>query len=286
MNATTHPETTNGIFDAIPRAVYESWPAINHSRLKLFRDPPAKAKHNIDNPREPSAALDMGHAVHTAILEPELFEADFIAAPTLDRRSKEGKTAWADFQEANGSRIILAPDDYETCISIRDSIWEVDSVARSILKATGRNERSFVWHDPATKALCKGRCDRMAMWNDWTVVVDVKTTRSAAPDEFARDIAKFQYASQAAFYLDGLTALAPVERRWFWIALEKDQPYLHAIYEPTDRLVEQGRNDYRRWLEIYLEAMRTDHWPGYPNGIVPLDVPRWAQDLEVVNGSL
>lgn len=276
---TDHSPIAPGIYDGIPHAVYQSWKAINHSRLKLFVHPPAMARHLMDFPPEPTEALDLGHACHVAILEPERLAADFVSAPDCDRRSKEGKLAWKEFEEANTDRIILPHDDYQLCLNLRDGLWGRDSVARAILKSPGRNERSFCWPDSESGLACKGRLDAMRRWSGWTMVCDVKTARSAAASEFARDIVKFHYHTQAAFYLDGLAALADVPRRWLWIVLEKRPPFLHAVYEPEDRLLEQGRRQYREWLAAYKLATETDEWPGYPNGIVPIDVPRWAQDF-------
>lgn len=268
-----------GIYDGVSRAVYESWPAINFSTLKHFRKTAAHAKYRIAVPTEPTEAMEMGSAVHTAILEPERFAVEYVASPQCDRRTTEGKEAWRSFEEANRGKEILHHNDYGVCAAMRDSVWRTESVAREILSAPGgKNERSFVWLDRLTGQLCKGRCDRMCRWNGWTIVGDLKTSKSAEKDEFARDIGRYSYHVQAALYLDGLDALASVHRRYIWVALEKEQPYLFAAYEPTDRLIEQGRRTYRDWLNQYDTAVTKDIWPGYLNNIEPIDLPRWAQD--------
>jgi hypothetical protein len=275
-----------GIFPNIARSVYESWPGINFSRLKHFQHPPAKARYLLAHPPPPTEAMELGTALHLAILEPDRFGEDYVCAPHADRRSKEGKQTWAAFEEANPDKLILARADYEACLAMRDAIWAADSDARAILQAQpGWNELSFTWTDGETGLAAKARCDRMARWNmAGTVVMDVKTARSAAEAEFARDVARFHYAGQAAYYLDGLASLAPAPRRWLWLVIEKDPPYLHQLFEPEDRLMEQGRRSYRRWLAAYKLATETDQWPGYPNGISPIDVPRWEQ--EELDGSL
>src|SRR5688572_19307301 len=166
-------EIKPGLYERVPRAVYESWDAVNHSKLKLFDEPPAKARYLMAHPPEPTEALDLGDATHAAVLEPPRFEADFIAAPAIERRSKQGKTAWKAFMEANRSRIVLPADDYTMCLAMRDAVWADESEVKAILSAPGRNELSFVWRDLETQLLCKGRCDRLVRWNGWTVVPDV-----------------------------------------------------------------------------------------------------------------
>jgi hypothetical protein len=285
MIATANPAMIRpGVHDGIPQSVYcswrdeHNWPLANHSTLKLFDKPPAKAKHLMDLPPEPSDALNMGDGAHAATLEPTRFATEFIRGLERGRRSNEDKAAWADFEDEHHGKMILPPDDYDACCAMRDALWNQESTARSMLQAPGKNERSFVWRDHLTKLLCRGRADRMARWQSWTIVVDLKTARSAAMDDFSRDIAKYSYASQAAFYLDGLATLYPLERRWFWIVVEKDPPYLHAVYEPTDRLLEQGRRMYRRWIDIYKHCRETDIWPGYPPGIQEIEIPKWSRD--------
>lgn len=288
MIAVAKQTVATGIYDNMARAIYESLmddvgnALVNYSTLKLFADPPAKARQRIDFPLPPTEALNLGDACHAAVLEPQRFEREFARGINVDRRTTAGKQAWSEFQEAASGKLVLTDDDYATCTAMRDALWNQESLAKSILSAPGKVERSFVWLDQASGMLCKARCDKMSRWNNWTLVIDLKSTRSAALDAFSRDIAKFHYDAQAAFYLDGLATLHPVQRRWFWLAVEKEPPYLYAIYEPTDRLLEQGRKKYRGWMEIYKQCRTTNIWPGYPDGIMPIDVPKWARDETMV----
>lgn len=272
-----------GIYDGVPRSIYESWPAINQSKLKLFADPrtPAHAKHDLDFPPEPTEALNLGDAFHAAILEPARFEAEFAKAPKCDRRTTAGKIAWTTFQEANVGKQVLPAADWNLNAAMSAAIWCRDTEAKAILEAPGRSERSAIWKlvVDGVELFCKGRIDRTVRWRGETCLIDTKTTKCAAHEPFGRDVWKYFYFAQAAFYLDGLKSLADVPRKWLWIAIEKQPPYLSAVYEPTERMIEQGRRAYMGWLRQWMKCISSGEWPGYPNEIQEIELPRWAEDF-------
>ncbi len=117
-------------------------------------------------------------------------------------------------------------------------------------------------------------------------IVDVKTTASAAPDEFSRSTWRYGYHRQAAFYLDGCKAAGLDVRRFVFLAIEKDAPHLVAAYELDAMDVELGRTAYRRDLATLAACMEAeargepDAWPGYGEAIQPLALPRWAYEQE------
>ena len=52
----------------------------------------------------------LGTATHSRLLEPELFDLEYVIAPVGDKRSKE----WKAFEIANAHRKILTPDQFAT----------------------------------------------------------------------------------------------------------------------------------------------------------------------------
>jgi len=265
-----------GIYLDLPRAEYEAIDAANYSTLKLFEQSPAHARERMLHPTEPTDAMELGTAIHTALLEPEKFATQYIAAPTFDRRTAAGKAAWVEFESKHPGRNYLAPDEMEICVGIIKTIDE-NETARLLLRGEGRNEVSVVWKDEESGLLCKGRIDRFTVLYSWSVVVDVKSTASAYPIEFTKQSARMGYHVQAAFYMDGLRSLAPAERRYIILAIEKDRPYGISAMELDEQAVADGRARYRTYLKQYADAKRTGIWPGYPSGITPLSLPKWAQ---------
>jgi hypothetical protein len=254
---------------------YARWDAVHHSILRHFNRTAAHAREAIVNPADQTEALFLGHSAHVAILEPARFEAEFVAAPKFDKRTNEGKRGWAAFQEEHAGQTCILQEEHETCLRMRDATWS-HATAAELLKGPGLNEVSALWVDPETGRPCKARIDRLTTLAGWPVVVDLKTTRNAARSAFARDIHNFHYHQQGALYVDGLDVLAPHQRKFVFLAVEKERPYAVAVYELEEDALQLGRDEYRKHLAAYDECVRTNRWPAYGDGLDYVSLPTWA----------
>lgn len=272
-------QPTVGIHHDIPMAAYAQWEAVNQSLLTKFARTPAHAREYLLHPPEPSAAQEFGSAVHTAVLEPQRFKAQYVRAPVGDKRTKAVRIAWEDLEAERPDVIILRGEEYAQCEAMRDSAWGNSTVAE-FLKAEGASEVCAVWKDAETGLVCKSRMDRLGQFAGWTVITDLKTTRDASAWAFAKDVATYQYHLQAAWYLDGLDVLSPLDRRFIIIAIEKDPPYCCAVYELDQPSLSEGRLRCREYLNAYLKASKSNEWPGYGEGVNDLTLPAYAFNLE------
>lgn len=266
-----------GLHFDVPEAVYRSWPAVCQSDLGPIASGKtlAHAREAIMNPKEPTPAMELGTAVHRAILEPSLFEEEFAVWPGADRRTKAGKAKWLEFTVENAGKGILEKGDFDHCCAMRDSAWRHAGVA-ALLTARKASELCVVWEDPETELLCKGRIDVLTTDGDWTVVADIKTTTDASEKGFAKAIANYGYHRQAAFYLDGLDALQPRARVFYFLAIEKEAPHCAAVYELDYESLEHGRREIHDALAKWKQAEESGVWPGYPTEVKTLELPRWA----------
>lgn len=272
MSATAQtlpPKAKVGLYPGLSRAAYESIDAINVSKLEHFDRSAAHAREAITHPALPTKAMDFGTAFHCAILEPIRFSEAYVGAPKVDRRTKEGKAAWAAFEAEHPNAIVLDMDDFTAVSRMRDAVWS-HPVAKELLSGPGHNEVGIVFEHEPTGLLCKSLIDRIGVFDDWTWVLDAKSTADASRQGFRKSIKNYHYGAKAAFYLDGCNAVAPRTRRFAWIAVEKDAPYAVAIYEPDEEALRAGRIKYERWMRQYLDAITTGVWPGYPTDIQPL----------------
>lgn len=267
----------NKILTNLPREEYENIQAVNYSVLKYFDKSAAHAKEEMLHPKEPTKAMEIGNAIHLAILEPERFKSEYILAPQIDRRTKEGKADWARFEAENPGKSYLKPDEWQNCLDIIQAIKE-NAVASEILYGKGANEISVVWKDAETGLVCKGRLDRFTQYLGWSVVIDIKTTASAVEAVFASQVARMNYHLQAAFYLDGLNTVSQseAERRYLILAIEKERPFGMRLFELDNEAIEEGRYKYRSFLKMYKQCIETNVWPGYPAEIKSLSLPKWA----------
>ena len=95
------------------RSEYQALAALNYSGAKELLKSPAHYQTWLAAPQKESAALRVGSAVHAAVLEPGHYAADFAVAPDVDRRTKEGKEKWAEFQTLHAGKTILTTDEAE-----------------------------------------------------------------------------------------------------------------------------------------------------------------------------
>lgn len=95
-------------------------------------------------------------------------------------------------------------------------------------------------------------------------LVDLKTTASANPARFRRDVFNFGYDLQAAWYLDLYNAATGENRIDFChIVQENFPPYECRMPILGRRFVERGRLRYQAALEIYCRSICSGFWPGY-----------------------
>jgi hypothetical protein len=226
--------------------------------------------------RERTPAMAFGSAVHCAVLEPHRFNADYVVAPDLDRRTKAGKSEYEDFVASSAGKTIISTDDMHDVIMIQDAIRS-HPVAAPLL-TNGNAEVTFLWEDDTTGLKCKCRPDYLRRDG---VVVDIKTCESAASGDFQRTSFSYRYHVQGAFYLDGINAVLGTDYSDFVIiAIEKRQPYNVALYRLHDDLIAYGRGEYLRNLmaaAAYEDAPESERWAGYDVSISDLLLPRWAK---------
>jgi len=165
--------------------------------------------YNAPN-EEPTNAMVIGTATHTAILEPDKYDQSIIIAPQVDKRTKAGKAEWKTFEKKAKGKIILTQDEANAIEGMRNSIFNNITAYDYLLE--GIPEQSVFFEDPVHNFLCKVRPDWCTNFKE---VVDIKTCLDAGYDAFSRAIANYKYHWQALFYLNGLTAVTGVEHTKF-----------------------------------------------------------------------
>jgi hypothetical protein len=132
-------------------------------------------------------------------------------------------------------------------------------------------ERSLFWVDEDTGLQCKARPDAMSL-GDKALVGDLKSTRSAAVDDFMYDIFKFRYDVQAAHYLAGVKAVYGVDARFAFFAVEKEEPNVTRTFLMTPDALANGERHRRYCLRMIRRCLDSNHWPKQPPGTKPVSV--------------
>jgi exodeoxyribonuclease VIII len=259
-------------------ATYHAHSAVSKSHLDLVAKSPLHywSRYLDPNrvPQEPTAAMAIGSAVHTHVLELDQWDAQYVVAPAgIDRRTKVGKAEWEVFQTAIGTRTVISREDADLVMRIGRSVLSHPAAAY-LLGLPGKAETTHMWIDEISGLQCKCRPDWLL--DDGSMIVDLKTTEDASPRGFQKSIAQWRYHIQASFYLDGLQhATGKRPEQFVFIAVEKKPPYVCAVYVADQQMIEIGRDTARRDLDKLNVCKAADYWPGYSDCIEQINLPPW-----------
>ena len=247
---------------------YFALEALSASGAKLLRKSPLHYMADRQRKRVPTPAMIFGTVVHTLALEPE---REAFVVKRHNWASKEGK-AEREQLEASGLPI-LSEADADRALAIHAALLCDDKVC-ALLNAADK-EQPMIWEQHGVR--CKAKADAIAPG----LVIDLKTTLDAGPQEFARSIAAFGYFRQAAHYLDGYEATKGERAKDFvFIAVESQAPHAVALYRLDAASIAAGRLEMRRAAAVYRECIATGEWPGYSRKVTTLSLPRWAMPAD------
>lgn len=274
---------------------YHSGPGISKSHLDtIWSSSPRHYWHKYLNPnREPeekTEALILGDAIHSAVLEPDLFTKAFVMAPEeaparpTSRQVNAKKPSessirqiawWRDFDKEHAGRTVLRVEHYKACLAIRDAV-HAHELAGPLLRAPGRSEQSFYAIDPETSELIKCRIDRLQA--DGSTVIDVKSTSDASPSAFGRSCADYRYPVQQAWYNRVLdTEFGEHPETWAFLAVEKDPPYAIGIYFAEPEVLARAEIAADRDFQRIVDCRRKGLWPDYGESPLPMAIPNWSK---------
>ena len=236
---------------------------------RLLRSP----AHYKNPMRFESPAMAFGSLVHTFVLEPHIAEARYRTKSDVDGRTKEGKAVrdWeASLATQQGIQFVNR-NDYDAAVSIATAVRT--HLGCSSIMSGGLAEVSCIlegFRDINVRIRPDYLCDKH--------IVDLKTCVDARSDAFSRSIMTFGYAIQASWYCDIAQALDGQKRDFYWVAVEKEAPFAVAVYKASDAMLEYGRAQYLKAIELYKECASLDLWPAYSQQIQQLELPNWVKE--------
>lgn len=236
---------------------------------RLLRSP----AHYKNPTRIESAAMAFGTLVHTFVLEPGVAETRYRTRSDVDGRTKEGKAVrdWEASLAAQQGIQFVNRSDYDAATSIASAVRT--HLGCSAILSGGLAEVSCIL-DGFSGVNVRIRPDYLTDKH----IVDLKTCVDARSDAFSRSIMTFGYAIQASWYCDIAQAFDGQKRDFYWVAVEKEAPFAVAVYKASDAMLEYGRAQYKKAIELYLECAAMDLWPAYSQQIQQLDLPGWIKE--------
>jgi len=258
-----------GIYDDLPADQYHADPAYSFSAIKQAMRSPAHLKAWLTAPPEQTPAMRIGTLTHLAVLQPDLFGSTTAVAPIVDRRTKEGKSIWEQFQAQNTGKEIITNDEREQLTAMRDSV-RIHPAASALL-GEGTAEVSVFNQCVETGLPLKARMD----WVRENAIVDLKTTEDASPAGFAKSVSNYRYDLQAAHYRRMLKLQGRGDLPFYLIAVEKEAPFAVAVYRLDEGDLTLADMQMQQQLRAIASCCEFNSWPAYSREVETLTLPKW-----------
>lgn len=259
--------------------------ALRSSYLKPLKKSPAHLQTSLQEERVESEAFRQGKLVHKFLENPEKFMESYVVEPEFTGLTKDGKDSKRSAEAKNlrcawrasipDDKVILKTDDVDLIKGISKSVRE-HTLVRNLLKE-GMSETSLWVNDAENEVTLASRPDFIAKEG---FIVDIKTTRSAHPDDFTRDIFSpggYHYVLQASLYAR-CAKLAGLQRSdsFVFIAIEKEPPYCLNVFPLDHGCLAVGDSYVEKLIKLYGQCLKSGEWPGYSTKAVPVNIPTWV----------
>lgn len=233
---------------------YFSLKALNSSSIKFGEKSPLHVDLALQGRlKSVKKEFNFGSEFHYMLFEPEVFNKEFyISDKHLGDKLKVDKEqkAFEKVIKGKGRSRIDAREGEKMKRSI-DSLYKHPYI-RKLIDQKGTIESTLVWKDSFTGLNCKAKIDKL-IHDDF--IIDLKTTKDACEFHFKKDFKTYNYAIQAAFYLDGYKTLFGEDKNieFVFIAIDKEEPYLCELYPLSEKTLNDAREKYRKYMMNYIE---------------------------------
>lgn len=267
-----------------PSHVYHANSAISHSKLETFRRRPVLyyRKHvtKTIQPEEATTAFRLGSAVHCSVLEPHEMPTRYAIRPEgIDRRTKEGKEKYAAFEAEAAGKTIIGMDEAAQVTAMTHAVRQ--HPIASELFSHGQPE--LTWRTAGEMPLqCRTdwfNADGCGLSSGRPYIADLKTVESLNSEEFAsfdKAVFRYGYHRQAGFYLPLISEILgkPVFD-FFFIAVEKVEPFGVAVYRISDAAASLGQDETLDDLRRLKRCRDSNEWPNIEPTLREITVPAW-----------
>ncbi len=119
------------------------------------------------------------------------------------------------------------------------------------------------------------------------VILDYKSTETADPLSFSRQIIAMGYDVQAAFYLEAYEAMEPTRygdvdeppeptANFIFLVQERTEPFACSLIGVDPMMLDLGQQKCEFASKLWKQCLDSGKWPGYPRNIAWASPPAWA----------
>lgn len=251
---------------------------VRFSWLKNFARSPAHAKAALDDPRKPTAAMDLGAIAHRLVLGPRQGDGE-LAVWNGGRRY--GKT-WDAFREEHAADVIVTSGDFHRAKKIAEAVRR-DETAAGLLEGAVF-ELQLAWNEDGLRFETHG-IDIVKVFGKPTEacrgpahLAELKTTTNTEPNKWMRQAMTMLYPQQLELYRGALVQKGYDVQRVSIIGVEVTPPYAVTVLDLTPALLAWARKSIAKWLERLKVCVADQHFPSYSQCPVSFELPIWLQD--------
>lgn len=271
-------KTTNrhGFVKDMPNDEYHASNGISKTGLDKVSRSPAHYKH--PKPFSQTRAMEIGSAIHCAILEPERYDAEYTVADSAARNTKEYKAAVKE--NPLGKEYTLTTVEAENVSGMRASV-EANEEAQEYLSRPGQAELSAFFTDDETGTQLRARFDWLEggighpdlSWKGRSAI-DLKKTQDIT--EFRKSVESYRYHVQEHVYREAYRSITGEElENYFFLAVEEHPPYTSKLFTLSPEMLEIGTFYARQNINSYANCIETSIWPG-PKVSSVIEPSTWA----------
>ena len=233
--------------------------------------------HWVGQEHKESPALEMGKAVHSLILE---YEKEAV----MRGPARRGTNAWKEAKELaeKQGKIILPEKDYDTALQIAESaLFNSDFLRSKVSAKNFISEASVFTRCRKTGMLIKCRPDGLLVPKSNKgkgEIIDIKTTQDASPQGFERELRKYNYDLQIAFYLHTMRCANLPCSEMYLVAIEKTPPYAVGVHVLSEIYIKHAEKRMFQTLECMKHADEHQNFrTGWPE-VNQVHLPHWMED--------
>lgn len=246
-------------------AQYFADSGVSRTDLKNFSITPAHYKHFKENPKPDTAAMNFGRAYHLRVLEPELFkkevgilDEDVKADKTKGWTAKSNIAAKQEFIEQNET--VISEKEAEQIEEMAAVLYAKKHIREYLEDPKNSFEQERFSEYLGVRLKCKIDI------NNPVRNLDLKTTISAKPTDFYREIKYRKYYLQGGMYTDidqDLKTDFNDPKPFGFIAQEKEPPHEASLIWLNHEFITDGIVEYRNLMEDLVNCINLDTFPGY-----------------------
>lgn len=241
---------------------------------KILRSPAhyIQMLRNRAERKDPTSAQKDGSERHKWMLEYSVASQDFgemlkrmVVKPDFSGKgAKAAREEWEAGLEED--KIVVTSKQYDDFVANasekmdmvqklmdRPDIHDLFSCEESVSEMSIFRRHRGVW--------IKCRPDFLGFKQGRLRYVELKFTASVYPRKFLRIAEDFDYDLQCYLYKESIESIIGSPCEVVILAVERESPYAHWVYEMSDEWLESGRRKFNRGIDQLIACRRNGDWP-------------------------